>query len=122
MNRLLITVLAVAIVLPACGSRELLRKNKPMRWSKADLAYKDDEALVPPAARFPDADAEVLLSHGLDVQVSCQSGVCGTCLTRVIEGKPDHRDMVQTATEKAGNGKIALCCSRAKTRKLLIDI
>ena len=53
---------------------------------------------------------------------SCRSGVCGTCLTRVIEGTPDHRDFVQTEIEKAANDKIAICCSRSRTRQLILDI
>ena len=63
-----------------------------------------------------------LAEHGIDVAVSCQSGVCGTCLTRVIEGTPDHRDLVQTDVEKASNAQITVCCSRSKTRKLVLDI
>jgi ferredoxin-NADP reductase len=45
--------------------------------------------------------AEKLIEHGIAVRMSCQSGVCGTCVTRVIDGMPDHRDHVQTASEKA---------------------
>ena len=66
--------------------------------------------------------AEQLAAHGIAVQVSCQSGVCGTCLTRVVDGMPDHRDLVQTETEKAGNEQITVCCSRSKTKTLVLDI
>ena len=66
--------------------------------------------------------AEKLIAHGIDVRMSCQSGVCGTCVTRVIDGMPDHRDHVQTATEKAANRTITVCCSRSKTRRLVLDI
>ena len=66
--------------------------------------------------------AEQLVAHGVAVQVSCQSGVCGTCLTRVVKGMPDHRDLVQTETEKAGNRQITVCCSRSKTKTLVLDI
>lgn len=63
-----------------------------------------------------------LEENGVPVQVSCQSGVCGTCLTRVLEGMPDHRDLVQTGFEKASNERITLCCSRSKTKTLVLDI
>lgn len=63
-----------------------------------------------------------LQEAGIEVNMSCQSGVCGTCLTRVLDGTPDHRDLVMTDSEKAGNGKIAICCSRSKTRQLVLDI
>lgn len=64
----------------------------------------------------------VLQDAGIEVASSCQSGVCATCLTDVIEGKPDHRDLVQTAEEKATNRRIAVCCSRARSRVLVLDI
>jgi cytochrome P450/ferredoxin-NADP reductase len=66
--------------------------------------------------------ADKLLAHGIEVRMSCQSGVCGTCVTRVIDGMPDHRDHVQTAREKASNRSITVCCSRSKTRRLVLDI
>jgi ferredoxin-NADP reductase len=66
--------------------------------------------------------ADKLMEHGINVTVSCQSGVCGTCLTRVVDGTPDHRDLVQTDIEKASNTQITVCCSRSKSRKLTLDI
>lgn len=66
--------------------------------------------------------SQKLEEHGIHVQVSCQSGVCGTCLTRVAEGMPDHRDLVQTDLEKASNAQITVCCSRSKTKKLVLDV
>lgn len=66
--------------------------------------------------------AQKLEENGVSVQVSCQSGVCGTCLTRVVEGMPDHRDLVQTDLEKASNARITVCCSRSKTKTLVLDI
>ncbi|MDR3463077.1 MAG: PDR/VanB family oxidoreductase [Beijerinckiaceae bacterium] len=66
--------------------------------------------------------AEVLIAHGIDVPLSCEQGVCGTCLTRVLSGIPDHRDMFQTNAEKAANSHMALCCSRALTPTIALDI
>lgn len=65
--------------------------------------------------------ADRLAAHGIAVRMSCQSGVCGTCVTRVIDGMPDHRDHVQTPAEKAANRTITVCCSRSKTRRLVLD-
>jgi vanillate O-demethylase ferredoxin subunit len=59
---------------------------------------------------------------GIEVETSCQNGVCGSCLTRVIEGKPDHRDMVLTSEEKADNNRIAVCCSRSQSPRLVLDV
>ncbi len=66
--------------------------------------------------------ADKMIALGIPVRMSCQSGVCGTCITKVIDGMPDHRDHVQTASEKAGNRSITVCCSRSKTRRLVLDI
>ena len=65
---------------------------------------------------------EKLAHNGIDVPVSCQSGVCGTCLTAVLDGMPDHRDLVQTDIEKATNNNITVCCSRSKTKRLVLDV
>ncbi|RBH55824.1 MULTISPECIES: PDR/VanB family oxidoreductase [Pseudomonas] len=66
--------------------------------------------------------AQVLLEAGVQVPLSCEQGVCGTCLTRVLEGIPDHRDLFLTEEEKASNNQILLCCSRASSAFLRLDI
>ena len=63
-----------------------------------------------------------LARHGIDIPTSCGQGVCGTCLTRVIEGDPDHRDSYQTDAERVRNDQFTPCCSRAKSPVLILDI
>ncbi|MET0268455.1 MAG: PDR/VanB family oxidoreductase [Duganella sp.] len=65
---------------------------------------------------------KVLQDAGVFVPASCEQGVCGTCLTRVLDGVPDHRDLYQTEEEQAANDQFTPCCSRAKTPMLLIDL
>ena len=65
---------------------------------------------------------EALALAGLKVCVSCKQGICGSCLTDVIEGEPDHRDSYLTEEEKADGDQILLCCSRAKSARLIIDL
>jgi vanillate O-demethylase ferredoxin subunit len=65
---------------------------------------------------------QVLAEHGVDVPVSCEQGVCGTCLTRVLDGVPEHRDLYQTEEEQAANDQFTPCCSRAKTALLVLDL
>jgi vanillate O-demethylase ferredoxin subunit len=48
--------------------------------------------------------------------------VCGTCLTRVLEGEPDHRDHYLTDDERAKNDQFLPCCSRSKSRMLVLDL
>ena len=65
---------------------------------------------------------EALRQKGIEVAVSCEQGVCGTCLTRVTAGMPDHRDMFLTDEEHALNDQMTLCCSRSLTPSLSLDI
>jgi vanillate O-demethylase ferredoxin subunit len=66
--------------------------------------------------------AQALIAAGVDVQLSCEQGVCGTCLTRVIEGTPDQRDLYQTDDEKAANTHMTPCCSRSLSARLVLEI
>lgn len=65
---------------------------------------------------------DVLYEAGIDIPVSCEQGICGTCVTRVLEGEPDHRDSFLTEIEKARNNQFTPCCSRAKSARLVLDI
>lgn len=65
---------------------------------------------------------EVLAVHGHQIPVSCEQGVCGTCLTRVLAGEPDHRDMYLSDAERARNDQFTPCCSRAKGTRLVLDL
>ena len=42
---------------------------------------------------------DVLRNHNIDVPSSCQQGVCGTCVTEVVEGIVEHQDAVLTDDE-----------------------
>jgi vanillate O-demethylase ferredoxin subunit len=64
----------------------------------------------------------VLTEQGIDIPVSCEQGVCGTCVTRVLGGEPDHRDVYLTDVEKAKNDQFTPCCSRAKSELLVLDL
>ena len=66
--------------------------------------------------------AQILESNGIDIPLSCEQGVCGTCLTRVLKGIPDHRDLFLTEAEQALNDQFTPCCSRSKTPVLVLDI
>jgi len=65
---------------------------------------------------------QALAAAGIEVQTSCEQGVCGTCLTRVLEGEPEHRDMYLTPEEQAANELFTPCCSRAKSARLVLDL
>lgn len=63
-----------------------------------------------------------LQDAGHDVPFSCSQGVCGTCLTRVVAGTPDHWDMFLTPEEQAANTQMLICCSRSQTARLVLDL
>jgi vanillate O-demethylase ferredoxin subunit len=65
---------------------------------------------------------KVLAEQGVDIPYSCEEGVCGTCLTRVLAGVPEHRDLYLTDEERAANDQFAPCCSRARTPLLVLDL
>jgi vanillate O-demethylase ferredoxin subunit len=65
---------------------------------------------------------QVLMDNGIGIAHSCREGVCGTCETRVIEGIPDHKDNVLSGREKASNKLIMICCSGAKSERLVLDL
>ena len=73
---------------------------------------------VPVAADQTAVDA--LHEVGIDIPVSCQQGLCGTC---VVEGEgegAEHRDFCLTGSER--RHKVALCCSRAKGTELVLQL
>ena len=71
----------------------------------------------------PDVSVVTALANaGVEVPTSCEQGVCGTCLTRVLSGEPDHRDVYLLDEEKAANDCFLPCCSRSKSPMLVLDL
>ena len=123
-----------------CGPRPLLEAVRDMtgHWSPSRIHF---ESFVDAAAAQTPADTsfkvrlaqsgitvevapgvsilESIRAAGIEVPSSCESGTCGTCKTRLLEGEPDHRDLVLTDDEKAGF--VMVCVSRAKSPLLVID-
>ncbi len=65
---------------------------------------------------------DALHLNNIKVPYSCLQGTCGTCITKVIKGKIDHRDAVLSEEEKSENDKMCICVSRAKDDMLIVDI
>ena len=65
---------------------------------------------------------QALAEHGIQVETSCEQGVCGTCLTGVLEGIPDHRDVFLTDEERASGDKFLPCVSRAQSDVIVLDL
>jgi vanillate O-demethylase ferredoxin subunit len=59
---------------------------------------------------------------GIEIATSCEQGVCGTCMTRVLEGEPAHRDHYLSDDERAKNDVFLPCCSRSQSKVLVLDL
>jgi len=65
---------------------------------------------------------EAIDAAGVTVDVSCEMGICGACLTKVTAGVPDHRDDFLSDDEKSKNDQFTPCCSRAISDSLTLDL
>jgi vanillate O-demethylase ferredoxin subunit len=127
-----------------CGPKgfmdAVLRRARAQGWPEQQLHYEFFSA--EPAKSDGDASFEVQLASsgkvivvakhqsvvdalaaaGVDIAMSCEQGVCGTCITRVLDGVPDHRDVYMTPDEQAANDQFTPCCSRSRSPRLVLDI
>lgn len=123
-----------------CGSQRLMSAVKDMtgHWSSRQVHFEsfveggqpqpDDQPFrVRLASMGKEFDVpvgetilQVLHRNGIKAASSCESGTCGTCRTRLLEGVADHRDMVLLPEEM--DTQIMTCVSRAKSDLLVIDL
>jgi vanillate O-demethylase ferredoxin subunit len=85
---------------------------------KVRLARAGGEYMIPADKTIVEALAE----HKIHIETSCEQGVCGTCLTGLLEGVPDHRDVFLTDDEKEAGDKMMPCVSRSKSEVLVLDL
>ena len=72
-----------------------------------ELAKSGQEFVIPEGQTI----LQVLLDAGIDVDYSCELGICGACEQRVISGEPEHHDAILTEEEQASNTKVMICCA-----------
>jgi len=84
-----------------------------VRLARSDLVLE-----VPPDRSILDMVREA----GIDVVTSCEQGVCGTCLTRVLSGTIAHKDVYLTDDERAAGDAMAICVSRPTSDELVLDL
>jgi len=65
---------------------------------------------------------QVLLDEGVDVDYSCELGICGACEQRVVSGIPEHRDAILSEEEQAENKRVMICCAGSKSERLVLDM
>jgi vanillate O-demethylase ferredoxin subunit len=83
-----------------------------------ELARSGRSLVVQPGHTILDS----LMEIGVEPPYSCREGICGTCEVRVLDGTPDHRDLVLSAAEKAANDRMLICCSGARSSTLVLDL
>lgn len=126
-----------------CGPRGLIEAvrtaSAALDWPKHHVHYEffgaeadlsDGEALevvlaesglrltVRPGQSILDA----ILDAGLDADYDCKRGECGMCVTRVLEGKPLHRDVYLNARERVAGDCMCTCVSWAESGKLVLEL
>ncbi len=71
----------------------------------------------------PDANIlDVVLALGIEVENDCRDGICGSCITPVLAGTVDHRDLVLTKREQAAMDQMLICCSRPTSERLELQL
>lgn len=102
--------------------REYFSQSEPpvaaIREFEVRLARSNRRLLIPVDKTI----VQVLWENGIKVPISCGEGVCGSCMTRVIAGEPEHADSVLNSAERARNDCMMPCCSRAKSQVLVLDL
>ena len=83
-----------------------------------ELARSGQEFFIPEGQSI----LGVLLDEGVDVDYSCELGICGACEQRVISGIPEHRDSILSEEEQAENKRVMICCAGCKTERLVLDL
>ncbi|MFD4995496.1 PDR/VanB family oxidoreductase [Streptomyces buecherae] len=126
----------------ACGPESLLTavEEGSAHWDPGTVRLERFAARPRPAG--PRAEVEVVCARskatvtvpgdrsvlsaleaaGVPVVGSCREGVCGTCETRVLDGEPEHLDDILTADERAAGDRMYPCVSRARGRRLVLDV
>lgn len=65
---------------------------------------------------------DVLLEQGIHAQYGCMQGACGACEVTVLDGVPEHRDSLVPAEVRDAQHTMLICCSRARSASLTLDI
>lgn len=94
--------------------------GEPLRRTsfEVELARSGQVVEVSPGMSILDAVTEA----GVEVLSSCGQGTCGTCETRVLAGKPDHRDSILDAVAQQQGDTMMICVSRSCSDRLTLDL
>ena len=65
---------------------------------------------------------EAVLDAGVELPNSCHAGQCRSCVVKVLEGTPDHRDSALSVEERNQQQLMTPCVSRALSEELVIEL
>lgn len=131
-----------------CGPKPMLKAGmdaaRKLGWPRDRLAFELFYSVAAPATPQPVTDGsfdvvlkssgksfrvppdksilDVLIAAGVDPMHDCKRGECGVCQVGVLEGTPDHKDVILSANERATNKVIQICISRSKSPRLVLDL
>ena len=97
-------------------------KQEPAKAKKGgftvELARSGKEFFIPEGQTILD----ILLDDGIDLESSCENGICGACEQQVLAGIPAHCDSILTEEEQAENKRVMICCAGCKSDRLVLDL
>ncbi|WP_228813814.1 PDR/VanB family oxidoreductase [Nocardia otitidiscaviarum] len=115
-----------ATMAAACphGSLHLERFAASARDGVENSAFDAELRRTGVVVRVPEDRTLLSVLRDVDpaVDLSCEDGVCGSCVTRVLAGRPDHRDDVLGPEERQRTDIIYPCVSRAYGQRIVLDI
>ena len=100
---------------PAAPPSEALDKAASLTIHQDDESY---EVVVEKGETLLDAD----LDQGIDIPVSCSSGICNTCRARCLEGKVHMSEDVGLSDEEREEGYVLTCVGYPASEKVVISL
>jgi ferredoxin-NADP reductase len=90
--------------------------NPADRPLKVHLALSGISIEVPPGIAILDA----LLAGGVWAPYECRRGQCASCMTEVLRGEPEHRDLCLTEAQR--RSAMCTCVSWARTPEIVLNL
>lgn len=113
-----------------CASRTSIRYVQETFAAPAPVSSEDDASFTVVLARSGQTLAvgaeqtilDALQAAGVEAPFSCGQGICGACETPVLAGTPLHRDAILSPAEQEAGKTMMICCSRAVSPSLTLDM
>lgn len=98
---------------------------KPLEHTRPDEAFEVEFARSGKWATVGSGESilDAAQRVGVTAVSSCKTGTCGTCETRLLGGRAEHRDSILTQAEQEMQSTVMICVSRAEQgcAKLVLD-